>query len=264
MRELINACKIKNGDFVLIAADFRKFLRHKIRQNFDIKTIQNDIVLALKDAVGVNGTLAFQTFNWDFCKGIGFDIKNTPSMTGGVGNLTLKMSDFIRTKHPIYSFCVYGKFKDDLKNLNNTDAFGNDSPFAFFHQKNAKMIVLDLELNHSFTFVHYAEQKNGVSYRFIKNFTAPYTDENGVSKIKTYSMFVRKDGVLTELSGLETIFINKKAMKINKFYESEAKIINLSKAYEIIADDIKHNKAQNLHKWGGVARVYNAPYERVA
>ena len=61
-------------------------------------------------------------------------------------------------------------------------------------------------------------------------------------------MFVRKDGVITDLKPLEMLFLKSKAMKINETGEDEIKIINLSRAYEIIADDIKNNGARSLHK----------------
>ena len=61
-------------------------------------------------------------------------------------------------------------------------------------------------------------------------------------------MFVRKDGVITDLKPLEMLFLKSKAMKINKTGEDEIKIINLSRAYEIIVDDIKNNGARSLHK----------------
>ena len=61
-------------------------------------------------------------------------------------------------------------------------------------------------------------------------------------------MFVRKDGVITDLKPLEMLFLKSKAMKINETGEDEIKIINLSRAYEIIVDDIKNNGARSLHK----------------
>lgn len=147
----------------------------------------------------------------------------------------------------MYSFAVSGKFAPDLANLDNKSSFGKDSPFAFFHKFNTKMIILNLSLNHSFTFVHYCEEMCGATYRFQKEFRGDYVDENGVKSRRIYSMFVRKNAVRTQFSGLEKLLLNKNAMKINKFRENEIKIIALNKAYEIICDDILQNNGRNLH-----------------
>ncbi len=73
-----------------------------------------------------------------------------------------------------------------------------------------------------------------------------YTDEKGFIKLKTYDMFVRKDGILTDVNGLESLFIKEGAMGLKKFENLYIKKIDLSKAYEIIAKDIQSNQARNL------------------
>ena len=74
----------------------------------------DEIINQIQSVIGKNGTLLINSFNWDFCKGIDFDPKNTPSKTGALSNIALKRKDFMRTKNPIYSFLVSGK---DQKNL---------------------------------------------------------------------------------------------------------------------------------------------------
>jgi aminoglycoside 3-N-acetyltransferase len=41
---------------------------------------------SLLRAVGESGTVLFPTYNWDFCRGIAFDHKNTPCRTGALGS----------------------------------------------------------------------------------------------------------------------------------------------------------------------------------
>lgn len=245
MSELVEKFELQKGDFVVITGDFNKFIlsQKRVDKNYNPNTLINQII----NRIGNSGTLMFQTFSWDFCHGLGFDIKRSKSKTGALGNLALKRDDFKRTKHPIYSFAVYGKAQNELANLNNSDSFGKDSPFALMHQNKAKMIVVNLELNHSFTFVHYAEQSCGIDYRFNKEFKGEYIDENGVKSEKTYSMFVRKEGVFTELKELECEFLKQKTMKINIFLDNEIKIIDLKTAYDIIKNDILNNAAKSLH-----------------
>lgn len=85
-------------------------------------------------------------FNWDFCRGIAYDILKSKTQTGALGNIALKRSDFRRTKHPIYSFAVVGKFQNELVALENKGAFDSNSPFNFMYKNNAKMIIVNLPL----------------------------------------------------------------------------------------------------------------------
>ena len=147
-------------------------------------------IQSLQEVVGGNGTLLFPSFNWDFCKGIAFDYRYTKGKTGALGNVALKMPGFNRTQHPIYSFAVWGKAQTELAAMKNHSAWGEDSPFAFLHRNNGKVLTIGLPKAVS-TFIHYVEQMVGVDYRYHKDFCAPYVDEVGSSGYRTYSMYVR-------------------------------------------------------------------------
>lgn len=248
MNNLIKAFEIKQDDFILLTGNFTSCLlkQKKLNKNYDPNIFIDEMI----NILGHNGTLALQTFSWDFCNKLIYDIKNTKSKTGFLGNVVLQRKDFIRTKHPIYSFAVWGKMAEELKRLENSSSFGAGSPFEYFYKYGAKMIIVNLKLDHSFTFVHYVEQKYQVSYRYEKNFESFYINENGVKSKRTYSMYVRdlKRNVKTDLSGLYGLFLDGKAMKINIYEDNEIKIIDLEKAYKIIENDIKNNGAKNLHK----------------
>lgn len=189
----------------------------------------------------------FPAFSWDFCHGLGYDIKNTKSKTGAFSNIALKRVDFKRTKHPIYSFAVYGKYQNELIKMENRSSFGKDSPFGFMHSHGAKMIIVNLELNNSFTFVHYVEQFVNINYRFHKDFKGFYINEFNEKEERVYSMFVRKNGIITELKSLEKLFIKQNVMKVKHVLGNEIKIIDLNLAYNVIINDIKFNEAKNLY-----------------
>ena len=53
--------------------------------------------------------------------------------------------------------------------MKHKDSFSMNSPFGYLIKKNGKNIFLDVDYKESFTFVHLAEQKIGVNYRFKKN-----------------------------------------------------------------------------------------------
>ena len=117
-QELLNDIKneiaslgIARGDMVYVASDITNLLfvaknecQVKVKQRNDFL---NEFVNTLQDLVGEEGTLLFPVFSWDFCRGNGFDYLNTLGEVGALNNWILKnRTDFIRTKHPMYSFMV--------------------------------------------------------------------------------------------------------------------------------------------------------------
>lgn len=246
LEKWIENLDLRDDELVLFTGNLTHLMQNLKTLNSNLKEDLNSLL----DLLGGGGrTLALQTFNWDFCKGLAYSIVDSKSQTGALGNIALKRSDFKRTKHPIYSFAVAGKFQKELIALDNKGAFDKHSPFAFMYENNAKMIIVDLPLQDSFTFVHYVEECFEVDYRFNKSFKALYTDEKGFTQLKTYDMFVRKDGILTDVHGLENLFVKENAMELKNFKNICMKKIDLRKAYDIIAKDIQNNYAKNLMRY---------------
>ena len=145
--------KIEKGDVVLLTSDITDLFL-QCQDNGEILDV-NILLDHFKEAVGEEGTLLIPTYNWGFCQGKPFDYKKTPSKTGAIGNAALRRKDFIRTKHPIYSFAVWGKDADKLVAMDNIESFGSDSPFAYLEQVNAKNVFIGASLRNSFTYIHY-------------------------------------------------------------------------------------------------------------
>ena len=79
------------------------------------------------------------------------------------------MKDFNRSKNPIYSFTIYGKDKNKISSMQHKSCFGFDSPFGYLIKNKGKNLFIDIDYKEAFTFVHVAEEKIGVNYRYIKN-----------------------------------------------------------------------------------------------
>ena len=197
-------------------------------------------------------TLLIQTFDWRFCKGEKWDIKNSRSKTSFMGNTALKRDDFIRTKHPIYSFAVTGKYKNKLANLENIGSFDKNSPFHFMYKKKAKMIIIDIPLHGSFTFAHFVEEMEQVDYRYNNGFVSTYIDSQGEESIRSYDMFVRdlEKKLIVDHKPLEKLFIKNNVME--KYIVNKLHIIyvDLFEAYNLIKNDIRHNNSKSLCKLG--------------
>ena len=252
LKDLASHLHLKKGDNVYVTSDVKQLLYNCMTNDDD--TDLNILIDGIIDIIGENATLVFPTFNWAFCKGEPYDHYKTPCKTGSLGKIALKRDDFKRTKHPIYSFAVWGKDKEKLCALDNKSSFGPDSPFNFMVEHGYRNLFIDKDTQHSFVFVHYAEESNGpVPYRYLKDFTADYTDENGITRKATYSMNVRNLGMDVEntILPLEDEFIEKGIE--DRFYinDIEYKIIELKESYPIMAGDVINNRSRRICSYIG-------------
>ena len=252
LKDYASLMGINKGDIIFVSSNSRIMLYDAIKNDKDANL--NSFIDGLVEAVGKEGTVIFPTYNWDFCGGKPFDIRKTICKTGSIGAEALKRPDFKRTKHPIYSFAVYGKYQEMLCNLENVDSFGLDSPFGFFKEKNVKNYIIDVSLCHCFTYTHFVEEQSGkVNYRFIKNFTADYYDGEGNCSNRTYSMFVRylDMDVVATIDPIEEDLIAAKAERTFSINNSKIKEIYLGDAYEVFLNDILYNKSRKLCTYKG-------------
>ena len=259
LRELASHLGLNKGDRVYVTSDVKGLL-YTIMHHDD-ETDLNILIDGIKDIIGEEGTLVFPTFNWSFCGGTPYDYHKTPAKTGSLCKIAMERDDFRRTKHPIYSFVAWGKDTDDLCALENKSSFGSDSPFAYMVEHGYRNLFIDKELEHSYVFVHYAEQSVGnlySGYRYLKDFTGDYTDENGVTSLRSYDMNVRaldKD-VTNVIYAFEDEFIEKGIMKRFFINDLEFKIIELAKAHPILQEDVRHNRSRRICSFIGQDNPY--------
>jgi aminoglycoside 3-N-acetyltransferase len=232
--EQLGICK---GDVLYVSSNITiPLIQAQKDLNFRDKESKNDFLNALidtiKQVVGEEGTVLFPVYNWDFCKGVPFDYKTTKGKVGSLNNFVLEnRSDFRRTRHPLYSFMVWGKDSDYLCSLDNQEAFGSNSVFAYLDRVEAKEMALGVDMAKGFSFFHYLEQLAQVPYRYHKIFLGEYTDENNRTEIRAYSQYVRRmeieyedvlsDDFLTERAGLKKL--NIKGWQISMLEYKKAK-----------------------------------------
>ena len=243
--------KIEKGDVVLLTSDITDLFL-QCQDNGEILDV-NILLDHFQEAIGEEGTLLIPTYNWGFCQGKPFDYKKTPSKTGAIGNAALRRNDFIRTKHPIYSFAVWGKDADKLVAMDNIESFGADSPFAYLEQVNAKNVFIGASLRNSFTYIHYIEQKLGAKYRYSKMFKSHYIDQNKVDTIKEYAMYVRDldlGVVCAPDPFVDTLYANH-IVQHGLINGVPFEVIRFNDVTPFIQDDILHNNSKNLCRYYG-------------
>ncbi len=234
---------VGGGITLFVTSDVLSVFYDAYRLNEEITC--NDIINLLQELITPNGNLIFPTYNWKFCKGITFDYNNTRSETGSLTQTALERDDFIRTKHPIYSFAVWGKDAKYLASLDYKDSFGEDSIFAWFEKVNAINLFLGMDGGGE-TFIHFCQERENVPYRFIKDFTAEYIDKDGNKGIRTYSMFVRYLDKLSENYEAEALTELLKKYHINKdtmLHNTILRTIDMKSAYKAVKNDILYNNS---------------------
>ncbi|NOY98839.1 MAG: AAC(3) family N-acetyltransferase [Chloroflexi bacterium] len=150
-----------------------------------------DVMLEL---VGPDGTVLFPNFNFQsWTETHYFDVLETPSRMGAITEIARLRPDALRTPHPIYSFAVLGRRKEEFAASDDVEAYGPNSAFARFHKTDGTIVSIGLDFNSTFSMHHYIEYNVGCDYRRVKEFSGIYVGYDRQPQIKTYSMFVRKN-----------------------------------------------------------------------
>ena len=237
-RKILNRLEIKKNDKILVSSNILKII-----SKFKNKNFPKIIIKCLKNKISSKGTLLFPTFNWNFCKGETYDYKKTKSNTGALSNISLTMKDFKRSINPIYSFNVYGKDKKKIIQMKHESCFGLDSPFGYLIKNKGKNLFIDLDYKDALTFVHVAEEKVGVNYRYIKKFEGHYVDENKKKLIKSCEMYVRKTDLVSKTiinKKFDEILKKKNALKETSFKKIKFSVVDINTAYLLMKNDIKN------------------------
>lgn len=252
-RNYLNTAGIPKGAVLDVASDL--FSVGLFCMEHDLLFDPRDLLDALKTAVGEEGTLLIRAFSWDFCKGETFDIRKTKSQVGSLGNIAMRSDSFRRTKHPIYSWMVWGRYQRELCELNNIESFGADSPFDFLYKHDAMQLFIGKqEDGPSTTIAHYAEKVVGVPFRCEKEFKAGYIDEEGNRTNRVYSMFVRPLNIAVRFAYADIV-----SMGIEKDYlyrdELPISTIDLHAYVNFIKNDIQNNDGKFTVTANGTAGI---------
>src|SRR5215211_8018564 len=92
---------VEEGDTLLVHSSYKSF--------GEVEGGPLTVIRALEDALGAEGTLIMPTFNFDFNKGVPWDVRTTPSKMGILTELVRQDPRAKRVFHPFYSFAILGK-----------------------------------------------------------------------------------------------------------------------------------------------------------
>lgn len=171
------------------------------------------------------------TFNYDFCKGNNYNIKEDKSQVG-------VLSDFFRTNiaswrssTPVFNFSGTGKQPEqDLDKI--IDPFDENSLFAFLKNNKALLMHYGSGL-HSTTLIHYVERlSTKLIYRYDKKFRGLIINSKDTEVILNYHVRPMGYTLNYDWVKLEKDLINEKILSIIK--EGRTKIL-LARIDEIVS-----------------------------
>lgn len=224
---------IAKGDVLLVHSSYKSF--------GGIEGGPQVVIEALKSILTKEGTLIVPTFNYDFCNGIPYDVKKTPSKMGIISELVRNDSNSKRTLDPVFSFSIIGKHMDYLANLRYEHSFGFNSIFAKLRELDAKIMIIGLSYNASLTFFHHIEEMEGCDYRYFKEFSGKITNYDDVTANGKIVIFVRDRvrGVENSVDKMGFIMEHEGIIKKTIVGNSEIKIMKANDVYRRTAEEMK-------------------------
>lgn len=218
---ILQSLGIQAGDGLLVhsAIQFLGKPENGLKTYFDAICVVAGIVanspLPLGEGLGVRGdaltegTLAVPTFNFAFARGEPFDPLNTPAEGMGVFSEYVRQQPGARrTRHPMQSLAVVGRYAEDLAQRDTPSAFDPGSAFDRMLELDFKLLLLGADIQ-AVSLLHYNEQHLPVPYRYWKDFQgrvriyppSPLSlegrgargegDTAAIWEERTYRMFVR-------------------------------------------------------------------------
>ena len=226
--ETLHALGIRLGDTVFLHSALRSLGHFEART--DITNSYAAIYSAFHSALGSAGTLVVPTFNFDFCHGAEFN-RDTPSKDMG------KLSEYIRQRpeamrsdHPFQSVAAIGPKAKEITEAKGRTAFGAGSPFEKMLDLNTKIVFFGIGF--VVTFVHIAEERADVDYRFWKTFTGTANGEK-----RSVDFFARriedKPEPFLDIDLLEKHFLKNGIMKRQPLGEG---FVSVANARELVFD----------------------------
>ena len=226
---------VAEGDTLLVHSSYKSL--------GEVEGGPQTVIRALEAALGTEGTLIMRTFNFDFNKGVPWDVRKTRSKMAALTEVVRMNPRAKRVFHPFYSFAILGKHAEMLGSLRYKSAYERNSVFGKLRELDGKIMVIGLSYNNSMTFFHHIEQMEGMEYRFLKQFTGEVTDENGNTYIDTFEMLVRDidKGVMTMVDPMGALMEQAGIVRICKIGEADVKLMKANEVYEFTAREMKRD-----------------------
>jgi aminoglycoside 3-N-acetyltransferase len=177
---------------------------------------EKEIIIRLKALVGESGTIAMPSIpiiknepsgldmldETKYAAIFEYNVQKSPPWTGSLPKALAKFDGAVRSRHPLNTMTAYGLHAEDMmrRNLEGylPTPHGLGSSWDYCYKNGAKIIMLGVDLAHSITMIHLAEDlfesswpiKNWNRTRSFKIIDGTYTAEVKVRQRRhTWSVF---------------------------------------------------------------------------
>lgn len=234
--ELFKNLALKSDDVIFISSSMSK-MANSCRSHNERLDI-NKIVETLQDIL-TEGTIIVPTYTDDLLSGDTFDWKKSKANTGAFSNKVMKRKDFTRTKDPLHSVLVWGKHQDEILELQDESTFGKRSVFEFLRKVNAKFLFIDIHIQQCFTYIHFIEEQQNVSYRksYHYDIECVYPEKKEVKRVHFYS---KKLGVSSDINDLHDVLVEKKLYSSFSHRENQIDILEAQTVWDEAVKSIEN------------------------
>jgi len=187
IEQALRVAGLSRGDIIMVHSDVGAF--GKLGNILSRDRFLDAILKAFMQVISEEGTLIVPTYTYSFCKKQVFDVKNSRSEAGLFSEYIRQRTDAVRSEDPLFSHAGIGPAAQKLLCNVGSDCFGKGSFFDRFYQQDGKLINFGKFFD--ITFIHYIEQKLGVSYRYIKKFMGQIIGVDGRVHLRDVNYFVR-------------------------------------------------------------------------
>lgn len=244
--DIASSLGLKADDVIFIASDLTRLAFNCMEkgETFDVDAFIDSFIAQVPE-----GSVVIPTFTDNLTHGMTFDLRKSKPNIGALPNAAFKRKEAYRTLDPFHSMAVWGKHVPLFMASTENSTFGSQSGFGLLYQLNAKMILVDVTIKQAFTFVHYCEEYERAPWRRFVNHQIHIVDHQGGESMQEFRFYTRKPGVINAFYPLEAIFLKEGILQIIDFDDIPVEIIDLSKAFDRILQDINTNKGRNLHQF---------------
>ncbi len=243
-QKIADELNVQANDILLLASDVSKLAYSSIKnkEKFDSNLFIDSFQVKLD-----SGTLLFPAFIHSFRSGDLFDKNALSPEMGTLSKTAFQRQDFHRNTDPLHSFLVWGEKAKEIREIKPDSTFGRGSVFEYLFDHKAKMLLIDVDLQHSFTFAHFVEEIMKVGYRSYSKVNYKLKDDTEKVRKESILIYSKKKGIFNTLNYLEKSFLQEGVMQEYKINQSRFLMIDLERAFDIIKQEIELNKGRNLY-----------------
>jgi aminoglycoside 3-N-acetyltransferase len=166
--------------------------------NFGLPAIgRRELLLGLWEAIHALGvrTLCVPTFTFSFPNREVYDVEQTPSRMGTLGEFIRRLPGAIRSQDPLMSVTLLGERPELVKDIGRQSCGENSTFHKLSRTPGVKFCFLGVRAGDCFTYMHHLEWQAQVPYRYDRAFHGTVRQQ-GTERLAEAILNVRYRGVV--------------------------------------------------------------------